>query len=186
MAFSAHMSDKIKAAIEEIEAQIKAKEAEILMPLKVAINHLCQTIGEPARYEIDGTGASGQPKRNILNWRNDQFFGRPLAGCVTEYFEAREAAGLERAASVDDIYEALLKGGYRFEGTSDEYIKGAMKRSLTKNTAQFAKISENLFGLKKWYPNAKSSRKTNGTSGGGDENPPVQPESTEEVKAKTE
>ena len=158
------MSERLIAAIEEIEAQIKLKEAEVITPLKIAINQLCQINGEPARYEIDGMGASGQPKRNVLNWRADQFFGRPLAGCVTEYLEARENAGLERSASIDDIYEALSKGGYKFEGSSgnEENTKRAIKISMTKNTAQFAKIGENLFGLKKWYPNAKTTRKTNG------------------------
>lgn len=155
------MSERLKAAIEDIEAQIKAKEAEFITPLKITVNQLCLIVGEPARYEIDGMGASGQPKRNVLNWKSDQFFGRPLATCVTEYMEARETAGIERTANVDDIYEALCKGGYKFEGTSEEYTKGAIKRSLTKNTAQFCKIGE-LFGLKKWYPNAKVPRKTNG------------------------
>jgi len=157
------MSERLKAAIDEIVAQIVAKEAEVITPLKITVNQLCLLVGEPARYAIDGTGASGQPKRNILNWRADQFFGRPLAQCVTEYLEARETAGLERAASVDDIFEALSKGGYKFEGTSgnDENTKRAIKTSLTKNTAQFAKIGE-LFGLKKWYPNAKTTRKSNG------------------------
>lgn len=159
------MSERLIAAIEEIEAQIKIKEAEIT-PLKITINQLCQIIGEAARYQIDGTGAVGQPK-NILNWRTDQFSFRPLAACVTEYMEAREAAGIERTASVDDIHEALVKGGFKFEGTSgsDENTKRAIKISLTKNTAQFAKISDNVFGLKKWYPGAKSSRRTNGGNG---------------------
>jgi hypothetical protein len=159
------MSERLIAAIEEIEAQIKAKEAELITPLKITINQLCQLIGEPARYAIDGSGATGQPKRNILNWKSDQFFNRPLATCVTEYMDARESAGLERTASIDDIYEALSKGGYKFEGASgnDENTKRAIKISLTKNTAQFAKISENVFGLKKWYGGVRMpTRKPNG------------------------
>lgn len=165
------MSERLKAAIEEIEAQIKSKEAEIINPLKITVNQLCQLVGEPARYQIDGTGAPGQPNTKTFNWRADQFFGRPLAQCVTEYLEARETAGLERAASVDDIYEALSKGGYKFEGSSgnEENTKRAIKISLTKNTAQFAKIGDNLFGLKKWYPGAKSPRRTNGKDEAGAE-----------------
>jgi hypothetical protein len=164
-----YMSERLVAAIEEIEAQIKSKEAEIT-PLKLTVNQLCQIIGEPARYQVDGMGASGQPKRNVLNWKVDQFFSRPLASCVTEYLEARETAGLDRAASVDDIYEALVKGGYKFEGVtgSEDNQKRALKISLTKNTTQFAKISENTFGLRKWYPNARTPRK-NGNGGGKDD-----------------
>jgi hypothetical protein len=152
-------------AIDEIVAQIEAKEAEIA-PLKLTVNHLCQLAGEEPRYQVDGSGHAGvpQPKRNILNWRSDQFFNRPLAQCVTEYLVAREEAGggLERAASVDEIYEALAKGGFRFEAAgSEENIKRSIKISLTKNTAQFAKVSENLYGLKKWYGTPRV-RKPNG------------------------
>jgi hypothetical protein len=176
------MSERLKAAIEEIEAQIKAKEAEIINPLKITVNHLCQLIGEAARYEIDGSGASGQPKRNILNWRKDQFYGRPLAQCVTEYLEARETAGLDRSATVDDIYDALSKGGYKSEGTSgsDENAKRAIKISLTKNTAQFSKIGDELFGLKKWYPNAKTQRKSNGSGNGAEAEEKTETEATSE------
>ncbi len=156
------MSERLTGAIEEIEAQIAAKEAEFT-PLKIAVNQLCQIKGEPARYKVDGMGATGQPKRT-LTWKADQFYGRPLAQCVTEYFETREAAGFDRAATVDEIYEATVKGGYKFEGSSgnEDNTKRAIKISLTKNTAQFAKIADNLFGLKKWYPNAKSPRRSNG------------------------
>jgi len=160
------MSERLSAAIEEIVAQIEAKEAE-LVPLKVTVNHLCQTIGEAPRYAIDGTGAApGLPKRNVLSWKIDQFHNRPLAQCVTEYLEAREKAGLEKPATVDDIYDALTKGGYKFEGTSgsEENTKRAIKISLTKNTAQFSKVGENLFGLKRWYGSrAPSRRPSNGS-----------------------
>lgn len=162
------MSERLEAAIEEIEAQIKAKEAEIA-PLKIAVNSLCHVKGEGPRYKIDGQGAPGQPK--TITIKPDQFVGRPLAQCVTEYLEAREAIGIERVGNIDDIFEALSKGGYRFESVTgnEEYNKGAIKRSLTKNTAQFVKISENVFGLKKWYPNIKTPRRTNGNGGGEDE-----------------
>lgn len=150
------MSERLDAAIEEIVAQIVAKEAE-LNPLKIAVNQLCQINGQSPRYHVDGAGAPGAPRRNVLTWRSDQFYARPLAQCVTEYFEARDTIGLERPATIDEIHEALTKGGYKFEGTSgnEENTKRAIKISLSKNTAQFTKISENLVSLKKWYPNAK-------------------------------
>lgn len=149
------MSEQIKTAIEQVEAQIAAKEAEILSPLKITVNQLCQMIGEPARYEINGTGTvAGTVKRKAMEFRSDQFFGRPLAQCVTEYLETREAAGLPRTASMDDIFEALVKGGYKTDDGNEDFAKRGVKISLTKNTAQFAKVGEN-FGLKKWYPNSK-------------------------------
>lgn len=166
------MSERILAAIDEIEAQIKTKEAE-LTPLRITVNHLCQLIGEPARYQVDGPGASGQPK-NQLNFRADQFYNRPLAQCVVEYLKAREAAGMEeRAAKVQEIYEALGKGGYDWAGVGggEENRMRSLRISLTKNTTQFSKISEDVFGLKDWYGSPR--RKGNGKAASADAEPTV-------------
>lgn len=145
------MSQKILDAIDELKAQIAAKEAEHITPLKLAINSLCGAIGQPAFYSMDGSGSS--TKKMGLEWKIDEFFGRPLATCVSIYLEKRKSVGMEGPATIDEIYDTLRQGGYKFEGAtgSDENNKRALKISLTKNTAQFSKISEDVFGLKKWY-----------------------------------
>jgi hypothetical protein len=55
-------------------------------------------------------------------------------------------------AAGDDIYAALVAGGFKFEGNTgtEDNQKRALKVALTKNTAQFVKIGEN-FGLRSWY-----------------------------------
>jgi hypothetical protein len=158
------MSTTIISAIAEIKSKIAAKEREIL-PLRITVNELCKIAGLPEEYP--GADASGNDRTTTattsLNWRSDQFFGRPLATCVAEYFEARKKAGMEGPATIDDIFEALQAGGFKFEGAtgSEANTKRAIKISLTKNTAQFVKVKDDLFALKKWY-SMRGPRKATG------------------------
>lgn len=39
----------------------------------------------------------------------------------------------------------------KFEGESDSNNKRALKTALTRNTTYIAKISDDLWGLRKWY-----------------------------------
>jgi hypothetical protein len=157
------MSDAFNLAIEEIKKRIAEKESEI-SPLRITLNELCKLAGLPEEFPgLAASGISGKATKTSLTWKPDQFYGRPLATCVAEYFEARDKMGLERPAMVDQVYEALLQGGFKFEGStgSEANTKRAIKISLTKNTAQFVKLPDDSFSLKKWY-NVRSPRKANG------------------------
>lgn len=153
------------AAIEALKQQISDKEAALhaeLFPLKTTVNQLCKLAGEPEVYVIDGPTAGSSSGKKTLKFKEDQFFNKPLASSVGTYLEARETLGMERPASIDEIYEGLISGGFKFEGAtgSEENQKRALKIALTKNTAQFVKIGEK-FGLKKWY-GMRAPRKPNG------------------------
>jgi hypothetical protein len=159
------MSNPYAAAIEDIKKVIASKESEIL-PLRITLNQLCKLAGLAEEYpDLDARSVGDTAlKTATLTWKPDQFVGRPLATCVTEYFEARDAKGMERPATIDEIYEALCQGNYKFEGTTGNVAntKRGIKISLTKNTAQFVKLRDDTFSLKKWY-NIRTPRKTNGT-----------------------
>jgi len=160
------MSTPYDSAISEIKQKIAAKEAEIT-PLRITVNELCKLAGLPEEYSgiEQGGVTSPEARKGSLAWKPDHFFGRPLATCVVEYFEARKKAGLDGPASIDDVFDALCEGGFKFEGTtgSEANTKRAIKISLTKNTAQFVKVRDDLFGLKKWY-GMRAQRKTSSRS----------------------
>ncbi len=155
------MSTAYITALEHLKEEIATKEAQLLaelLPLKTTANQLCKLAGLPEEYDLGTASPSGgkrQPK-----FKEDQFFNKPLAGSVAAYLEAREELQLERPASIDEIYDALASGGYKFEGSTGnpDNSKRALKIALTKNTAQFVKIGEK-FALKKWY-NIRGPRKS--------------------------
>jgi hypothetical protein len=144
------MSDRLNAAIEELQEQIAQKEQELL-PLKQTVNQLCKVSNRDPLYDLSD-GGSISPKSK-LKWRVDQFFNESLSGSVADILAARKDAGLEGPATIDELYEALVAGGFKFEGTTgnEEHQKRALKTALTKNSNQFVKISENVFGLRIWY-----------------------------------
>lgn len=164
------MSESLKAAITELIAQIRAKEAE-LDPLKFTVNTLSKQLGLPEVYTLSGDSTGASSSRSI-SWRLDQFTGKGLATSVCEILEARKAAGFDGPASIDEIFEALTAGGYKFFGTSgsDENTKRAIKIALTKNTAQFVKIRDDIFGLKKWYPGKTTKRSSSSKTGDSETN----------------
>lgn len=150
-------------AIDELVSEVAAKEAEIA-PLKLAANTLARKAGITEPFQnVTFTGVPTPSRTNSLVWRKDHFYNRSLAGSVTEILEARKSHGIDGPASIDDLYDCLKGGGFRFTGTSgDENTKRAIKITLTKNTTQFSKIDEDHFGLKKWYGPARQIRKSNG------------------------
>lgn len=90
------------------------------------------------------------------------FFNKELGEAVVEYLTLKKTGDAPAPATIDEIYSALISGGYKFNGASDSGNKGALKTSLTRNTAQMAKISDDLYGLRKWYGMRAARRPGNG------------------------
>jgi hypothetical protein len=184
------MSQTLKAAIDEIVQEVSVIEAEIAAklaeaaPLKLAANTLAKKVGiaEPFTDVNSPVATTTVPRVKTVAWRSDQFFNRPLAECVSEILETRKASGKDGPASMDEIFDALKAGNYRFGGSgSDENSKRAVKISLTKNNQYFAKIGEDSFGLRKWYgPGRPMARKSNGSKGGDSQDDQEAEEVTEE------
>ncbi len=154
------------AELTPLREQLAAKEAE-LNPLKVTANELCKLAGLPAEYVIGAPGSGSAPaaaQASRIAIRPDQFFNKELGEAVVEYLTMKKTSDAPAPASVDEIFTALVSGGYKFNGSSDATNKNALKTSLTRNTAQMAKISDDLYGLRKWYGMRAARR-----SGGGDE-----------------
>jgi hypothetical protein len=155
--------------IERTIADMVAKIDEDLRPIterKKVVNQLCEFAGLPLRYtDVQGDGARGS-----LSLRRDQFHKKPLATAVREYLELRgrsDRGGLG-AATVNEIFDALIAGGYQPETTDEENAKRGLRIALTKNSVTFYRIAGGTagdsYGLLTWYPNAKPQ--TTETAGG--------------------
>lgn len=160
------MDNPYLPAIAAIKSQIAAKDAELLPlreqlaakeaelnPLKVTANELCKLAGLAPEYVIGAASVApattSGPQRIAL--RPDQFFNKELGEAVVEYLTMKKTGDAPAPATTDEIYSALISGGYKFNGSSDSNNKNALKTSLTRNTVQMAKISDDLYGLRKWY-----------------------------------
>ena len=156
------MSDSpYQAAINDLVSKIDERMAPILEDQRT-VNRLCAVAGLPARYpEVDTVRAGGT--RSI---KRDQFHGRPLATAVKQYLELRgpsDRGGLG-AATVNEIFDALIMGGYKPETNDEANAKRGLRIALTKNSYVFYRVSSDAsdggstYGLLEWYPNAKPQK----------------------------
>lgn len=154
--------EQVKPLLEPLVAKITERANRLAAELaadredKNAANVLCRMAGQKEIYALDASGApvdSAAPG-TALRFKVDQFVGLELSEAVSQYLEARKANGsVEAPATIDEIYDALLSGGFKFGGNTDNPAnhKRAMNIALTRNTAQMHKINENTFGLRRWY-----------------------------------
>lgn len=150
--------NRLIRSIEDLEAQVVQK--------KRLANELCREYGQPARYPDAETpkAANGNQKGR------DVFYGRPLATVMKEFLEARGASnrGGLGAATVNEIYDALLAGGFKFESKDEANAKRGLRIGLSKNTAVFHKVGTgsgaDAYGLTDWYPSARSRQQSRGSA----------------------
>lgn len=141
------MSEHIQKAIEELAAQLLAQERKVT-ETKVAINTLCKVLGQPIRY----ASVEAEKTEPLSSLKPDQFFGKSLSGAVKAYLSIRGSS-----ATVDEIYDALSRGGYDFSGKDQ---KKNLRISMTKNSAMFAYVKKSdTFGLWEWYGGKPSKAK---------------------------
>ncbi len=153
------MSDPIKLAIATLQAKLKEQE-RAASKTKMAINALCDAIDQPPMYAEDAEDGNDGVSLSI---RSDQFYGQPLAAAIRTILEMRRKQ--ERGpATVNEIYGALIEGGFAFDTRNDENAKRGLRVSLTKNSVTFHKLPNGKYGLLDWYPGAKTKRPRSGTS----------------------
>lgn len=162
------MTKTVEDAIGELSQEIATDELAIRKK-KETVNTLCGVIGRAPAYRVDE--AESVVPTAI---RPDQFYGQPLATAVKTILEMRRAASLG-AASNNEIYDALVAGGYQFNTKSEDVARASLRNSIAKNTVAFHKLPNGRFGLVSWYPNikpSKSSPPNNGEANGVAETPP--------------
>lgn len=144
------MSDHIRQTIAEMQEDVRKLEAEAA-ETKRMVNKLAARAGLPLVYAEAELNVSASVPLSI---QADQFYGQPLASCIRTILEMRRALK-QGPASLNDIYSALIQGGYKFETKNEDNSKRGLRQSLTKNVQQFHKLPNGLFGLSEWYPNVK-------------------------------
>lgn len=141
-------------AINRMVADIEKKEAEIV-GLKRTVNTLCGYANLPPRYsnveDRDGGGGAG------VRINPGKFHRKPLATAVGEFLKMRgdPAKGGMGPATIDEIYAALLEGGFKFDAKNDSTAKRSLAISLAKNTATFEKLRSGHIGLRTWYQGSR-------------------------------
>jgi hypothetical protein len=135
------------ADLEKRLNELRAEEKRII----TAINCLCDVTGQPHKYE---EAIPEQHQNSTI--RPDQYYGRPLATVTAEVLEKRKEAGIG-AATLDQIYTELSRGGFKFEGKNDGIQKRGLAISMSKNT-KFHKLPNDTWGLTEWYPKAREDK----------------------------
>lgn len=143
------MSKTVDEAIRDLQVEI-AKDEAALQKKKETVNTLCTVVGRPPIYAAQ---AASEPSF-AGPVRADQFYGQPLAAAVRTILEMRKNANLG-AASVAEVYDVLVSGGYRFETKNEDIARKSLRNSLAKNTALFHKLPNGRFGLGSWYPKVR-------------------------------
>jgi len=138
------MMDSYDAAIETIRNDIAARMR--------TVNDLCKLKGQPPMYP-DADGAAGVTSGKI---RPDQWYTVGISTAAREFLAMRQQAGVG-PATLDEIYSALVSGGFKFESRDEPAAKAALKQSLTKNSIIFHRLPNGLYGLQAWYPNHKAN-----------------------------
>lgn len=148
------MDASLKPAVDLLMGRLKEQQRAVI-DTKKSINAICSAANEPPMFaESELSGESRGPSLSI---QSDQFYGQPLATSIRDILEMRRALK-QGPASVNEIFEALNQGGFKFETKNEENSKRGLRISLTKNTAIFHKLPNGRFGLVEWYPNVKTQR----------------------------
>ncbi len=139
------MVDHFSLTVARLQQKIQEHEQSILK-IKRTINSLAEVEDQPPVY-ADADLQATSPATS--QFRPDQFFGKPLATSVTMILEQRQKTNMG-AASADELYAALVAGGYDFETSSDTNAKRMLSISLSKNML-FLRTPNGHWGMRKWY-----------------------------------
>jgi hypothetical protein len=136
-------------AINRLVIDIDKRDAET-SEMKRTVNRLCGYANLPVRYpNIDDSAGTARGFR--IN--PGQFYRKPLATAVTAFLRMRgdPATGGSGPATIDEIYAALLEGGFTFDAQNDAFAKRSLAIALAKNSQTFEKLPTGQFGMRSWY-----------------------------------
>jgi hypothetical protein len=148
------MDADTRSAITVLQSRIRSKEEDVIR-LKRTVNEIYVDAGEEAPYP---NISSAEMASDLSSLRSDLFYGQTISGAAKAYLEIRKSAG-QGAASVNEIYAALKKGGFPFEAKDDENAKNGLRVSLRKNSSIFHRLpGSGDYGLLTWYEKPKAAK----------------------------
>lgn len=141
--------DHFEKTLQDALAKLHEVERQVV-ETKQGINSLLKLFGRQPMFADTDLKTDGSPSATS----NDRFYGQPLAKVVRWVLEDRRAAG-QGAGSVNEIYQAMMAGNYKFDTDNPDNAKRGLRISLTKNSAVFHKLPNGEYGLREWYPAIK-------------------------------
>jgi hypothetical protein len=142
------MSERLAAAIEELEEHLAQQQAEVADTKKM-INSLRKRMNlEPLYTDVSVEG--------IGSIRPDQYYGKPLATAASDFLERRK-----RACSAEDILRGLIDGGFDFDAIEwkEKDRLRLLASSLAKNNVKFHRLPQGQFGLLDWYDSSAITKR---------------------------
>ncbi len=142
-----------KPAIAKLYEVLNEHQAKVIETQK-AINMMCSYAGDDIPFkDIDDNLAFSSSKISP-----DEFYGKSFTGSVRDFLNKKK-----KAASAEEILEALKKGGFMFPDSWKErdYLRH-IATTLSKNKDDFAYIINGefkAFGLWEFYPEKAKERK---------------------------
>ena len=154
----AQEQDHIRRTLEDFRQQLSVKMSEAAKVLAV-VNALEEQLGLPKTSpnnaggvswnvalgeEVrisDGGQGSSSPALNAI--RPDEYLGDAPLEAAKKYLRR-----VRRAASLDDIADAVSKGGAAIRGTE---WKSELDASLTRSTREVVKVRDGMYGLVEFY-----------------------------------
>jgi hypothetical protein len=149
-------------AIEAFKKMLAEQERKVL-ETKAAVNALYVAAGEPAPYSLE---AEAQATASLTSIKPDTFYGKSINTAAREYLEMRKAAG-DGPATPRDVYEALSRGGLKFETKDETNAIIGVRATLRKNSSVFHRLPTGDYGLLEWYPNAKAPKESESSASRG-------------------
>ena len=147
--------EHVEKTLELILIQIQDLERQAAEKKKTA-NDLSRILQRPVIFQSVDTSASSAAALP------GEYYGRQMPEVIQAILEKRKLANLG-SASVAEIYNAMIKGGYYFQTKNPDYAKRGIYGVLAGADGPFHRLPDGRYGLKQWYPAAKFKGELNGT-----------------------
>lgn len=139
------MSDHFLQTLEAIKRDVSSLEEQLIERKKMA-NQIALMAKLPAVYAVVESRSSAFN----ATMNGDEYFGKAALTAIREVLESRKRSGAG-PGTLNEIYEALVSGGYEFEAASETNAKNSLRVTLSKRSEVFTKLGNGKYGLNTWY-----------------------------------